>query len=143
MGVEERWLRLEERTEAQRQGFVGVISAVNGLSAAIHALSSKILPTPAVAHAHAHSSSTHVSTTRVRAAAAATRAVLFASASYVRSRGTHFGGPLQPGLGGKFLGGGGDSTRGVARSSVGEEKSHVHPLKPYQGMDRSSHWRCS
>jgi hypothetical protein len=39
MGLEERRLRLEEeRTEARRQGFAGVISAVNGLSAAIHAL---------------------------------------------------------------------------------------------------------
>jgi hypothetical protein len=39
MDLEERRLRLEEeRTEARRQGFAGVISAVNGLSAAIHAL---------------------------------------------------------------------------------------------------------
>jgi hypothetical protein len=60
---------VEERTEAQRQGFAGVISTVNGLSAAIHALSPKILPASAAAHARAHSSSTHVSATHARAAA--------------------------------------------------------------------------
>jgi hypothetical protein len=37
--LEERRLRLEEqRTEARRQGFAGLISAVNSLSGAIHAL---------------------------------------------------------------------------------------------------------
>lgn len=37
--LEERRLRLEEeRTEVRRQGFAGLISAVNSLSSAIHAL---------------------------------------------------------------------------------------------------------
>ena len=39
LGLEERRLRLEEeRTEARRQGFAGLVSAVNSLSNAIHAL---------------------------------------------------------------------------------------------------------
>jgi len=37
--LEERRLRLEEeRTEVRRQGFAGLVSAVNSLSSAIHAL---------------------------------------------------------------------------------------------------------
>jgi hypothetical protein len=38
LGLEERRLRLEEeRTEVWRQGFAGLVSAVSGLSTAIHA----------------------------------------------------------------------------------------------------------
>jgi hypothetical protein len=65
----------------------------------------------------------------------------FTSASSVCGCGTHFGGPLQLGLGGKFSGG--TQHQGFDRSSAGEEKLHVHPLKPDRGMDRSSQWRCS
>jgi len=37
--LEERRLRLEEeRTEVRRQGFAGLVSAINSLSSAIHAL---------------------------------------------------------------------------------------------------------
>lgn len=39
LDLEERRLRLEqERTDVRRQGFAGLISAVNSLSSAIHAL---------------------------------------------------------------------------------------------------------
>jgi hypothetical protein len=134
MGVEERQLWLEERTEAQRQGFAGVISTINGLSTAIHALVTgdsshshgSARPRPFQLHPCLHHPRLRRRQLRVRdhRPPPQLQLGLFRSpppAMFAAARPTSEA-PCNRGLGANFRG---HSIPGFDRSSAGEEKSHV------------------